>query len=80
MKYICPVCGYPELSEPPRDENGAPSFDMCNCCGVEYGYEDCTPESILKYREEWIKNGCIWLFENDKPIDWSLEGQLNNIE
>ena len=41
-RYICPVCGYAYLEEPPRDEKGRPSFDICDCCGIEFGYEDCT--------------------------------------
>ncbi len=79
VKYVCPICGFPELSEPPRNEFGVPSFDMCNCCGVEFGYEDCTPDEIIKYREKWIKDGCKWALEDDKPANWSLEEQLKNI-
>ena len=79
MKYICPVCGYPELTEPPRNENGNPPFEMCDCCGVEFGYEDCSIDSIIQYRTEWIKNGCNW-FAVEKPLDWLFEEQLKNIE
>ena len=78
MKYICPVCGYPELTEPPRNENGNPPFEMCDCCGVEFGYEDCSIDSIIQYRTEWIKNGCNW-FAVEKPLDWLFEEQLGKL-
>jgi len=35
--YLCPVCGSAEFDEPPYDENGSPSFQMCSC-GFEYGF------------------------------------------
>ena len=39
-KYICPVCGYDRLEEPVYDEIGEPSFEICSCCGVEFGFDD----------------------------------------
>ncbi|MDS0525033.1 hypothetical protein NNC19_05015 [Clostridium sp. SHJSY1] len=78
-KYICPVCGYDELEEAPRDETGRPSFDICDCCGVKFGYEDCTKKSIKKYRDKWIKEGCNWTSEELKPDEWNIEKQLKNI-
>lgn len=78
-KYICPVCGYPNLDEPPRDENGRPSFDICDCCGIEFGYEDCTETNIIEFREKWIKSGAKWFCENEKPSNWDIKEQLRNI-
>ena len=37
--YLCPVCGSPEFDEPPYDENGHASFQMCSC-GFEFGFDD----------------------------------------
>jgi hypothetical protein len=72
----CPVCGL-EQNEPPWGDDGKnPSFDICDCCGVEFGYEDSTPESIESYRKKWIAEGAKW---KRKPENWNLEKQLNNI-
>lgn len=27
--YICPICGYENLEEPPYDEIGEPSYKIC---------------------------------------------------
>ena len=35
--YICPVCGYDGLEEPPYDETGLGNYDICPCCGYEFG-------------------------------------------
>lgn len=40
MKYICPICGYDKLLEPPYDEYNNPSYEICPCCGFEYGFDD----------------------------------------
>ena len=37
---ICPVCGYGELHEPAYDRFGCASFEICPCCGIEFGLED----------------------------------------
>lgn len=78
-KYVCLVCGYPGLEEPPRLENGMPSFDICECCGVQFGYEDCTEERILEYRKKWIKSEGEWFSKESKPDNWSMKQQLKNI-
>lgn len=38
-KFLCPVCGSPEFSEPPYYEDGSASFEMCTC-GFEFGFDD----------------------------------------
>ena len=79
--YICPICGYDKLEEAPFDETGEPSFDICSCCGCEYGYDVVNDKvEIEKYRENWIKHGAKWFYEGDKPKNWSLEKQLKNIK
>lgn len=37
MNYTCPVCYYDKLDEPPYDETGFGSFDICPQCGTEFG-------------------------------------------
>lgn len=36
------------------------SFELCPCCGVEWGYDDATADSALEYRERWIGAGAPW--------------------
>lgn len=79
-KYICPVCGYSELDEPPYDlETNAPSFNICPCCGCEYGYDDATPQAKTNYRKKWIAQGANWFKPDRKPVSWDLELQLKRI-
>lgn len=75
----CRVCGYLQ-DDPPWGENGnCPNYDICDCCGVEFGYEDCNLTSILTFRNQWLKNGAKWKNFKYKPINWSLEEQIKNI-
>lgn len=32
--YTCPVCAYERMPYPPKN------YNICPCCGVEFGYED----------------------------------------
>ncbi len=80
-KYICPICGYDKLDEPPYGENGEPSFEICPCCGFEYGYDDFDQHYTFEsYRANWLKKGAKWVDKDLKPNDWDLEKQLTNIE
>lgn len=36
--YTCPICGYDKLNEPPFDQNGEGSFEICPSCNNEFGY------------------------------------------
>ncbi|MCD6620003.1 hypothetical protein [Aeromonas veronii] len=75
----CRVCGY-ELDDYPWGEDGnSPTWDICSCCGTEFGYEDCTLPSVRKKRQDWIAHGCEWFEKKSKPINWSLEHQFENI-
>ncbi|WBW98367.1 hypothetical protein [Oceanirhabdus sp. W0125-5] len=77
-KYTCHVCGYSDLDEAPWEGN-IPTHNICDCCGVEFGYEDCKEENVEKFRCKWINNGCIWFNKELKPDDWDYEKQLENI-
>lgn len=75
----CRVCGW-VLAEPPWGEDGrSPSYEICSCCGCEFGYEDCRASGILTYRKKWIDSGGVWFSPKDKPEGWSLEDQLKQI-
>lgn len=58
---LCPACGNKSRNKDfrPYDNLGYPSYDICSCCGIEYGF-DCEPDSTendwKNYRERWIRN------------------------
>jgi hypothetical protein len=77
--FICSICGL-ELDEKPwGDDLLSPTFDICPCCGVEFGYEDCQLNAIRAYRKNWLQNGSPWCEPKEKPPQWSLEIQLKNV-
>lgn len=54
--YACQICGFLQLSPPWGDDGNTPLFDICNCCGVEFGYENTTIQTIKQYREQWLSD------------------------
>jgi len=80
MKYLCHVCGYPDLDEPPYDPvTGSASFDICPCCGCEFGYSDPKPASNKPFLREWIRFGTPWHEPGSKPLHWDAKQQLKGI-
>ena len=75
----CRICGLLCDTNQWGNEEELPSYDICDCCGVEFGYEDYTLDSIRKYRNNWLKNGAKWFNPKAKPDNWSLREQMNNI-
>ena len=76
---FCKVCGY-QLNYLPWGEDGkTPCFDICPCCGVEFGNEDYTEESLKEYRAKWINEGAHWFDPKLQPQNWSLQEQISNI-
>jgi hypothetical protein len=45
--YLCPVCGYDKLEDPPRDFTICPSFDDAFA-------------SHSELRAKWLRNGAQW--------------------
>lgn len=77
--YACRVCGWGQ-AQPPWGETGKfPTHDICDCCGVEFGYEDSTPASGRQYRQVWVEGGCQWFDPSARPAAWSCEEQAKNI-
>ena len=72
----CRVCGWNQDELPWGDDGLTPSFEICDCCGVQFGYEDCTPTAISGFRKKWIDSGAKWFNPDARPLDWSLEVQL----
>jgi hypothetical protein len=62
---------------------GMPSYEVCDCCGYEFGNDDepgtGRPVSFETYRKEWIRQGCQWFSPNKKPEDWRLDEPLRNL-
>lgn len=77
-EYICRICGL-EQKSPTWDEEGSSSYNICHCCGVEFGIQDTPYDGVVEYREEWIQNGAQWSSPKMKPDGWDLEKQLKNI-
>ena len=72
----CPVCGYgPALGGAAlgfaSTEDLRCSFEICDCCGCEYGYSD----NMANY-QRWVADGCPWRYPKLRPLNWSLEDQL----
>ena len=73
-EFTCPVCGYAHLHRPAWNES--PSFEICPCCGVQFGYDDSMiPHAVL--RQFWLSRGASWCSNFTKPpVDWSPFTQL----
>jgi len=79
IEFHCRICGLREDVPPWGDDGKTPQFDFCNCCGVEHGYQDCSPAGSRKFRADWIASGGVWSDERSRPIGWQLEQQLGQV-
>ncbi|WP_323739765.1 hypothetical protein [Acinetobacter oleivorans] len=77
--FACRICGFIQPEEPWGEDGENPNFDICDCCGVEFGYEDYTKASVKTYRKKWLEAGANWWTSKEKPKDWDIEKQLQNI-
>jgi len=59
---------------------GAPSYDVCDCCGFEFGNDDepgtGNAVSFERYRSDWQEEGCPWFAPERRPEGWCLADQL----
>ena len=70
----CPVCGWGPFEEAYESAQELRwSYDICDCCGCEYGYDDNEA-----HYEEWVSECCKWFESKLKPKDWSLESQAQH--
>lgn len=75
--YFCHVCGAPLGDFAPWGEDGlSPTHGICDCCGVEYGYEDYNLSSLITFKANWLSSGGQWKNPKAKPMGLSLERQL----
>ena len=73
----------PDNLVPPYSQYfGEPSYEVCDCCGCEFGNDDepgtAPPLTFRQYREEWMADGGRWFEPSRKPQDWTLEQQLKD--
>lgn len=79
-QWFCPVCGLPLGDFAPWGEDGrTPTYDICPCCGVEWGNEDTDRKSRCEFRRRWLASGAEWFCPQERPRDWSLDRQLKNV-
>jgi transcriptional regulator with XRE-family HTH domain len=71
MTYFdCPVCGYDQLTKPPRD------FYICPCCGTEFELDD-DERTLQELRSKWIDRNMTWFSRaTPPPKDWNPYRQL----
>ena len=75
----CRVCGL-AIDEPPWGiDDQTPTFNYCDCCATQFGYQDCTLKAIKNQRERWLISGKVWSNEKVKPKDWSFDKQKRQI-
>lgn len=74
----CRVCGLKQQT-PPWSKDGQPSFDICLCCGAEFGCDDVKAIDILHRRKDWLASGAVWRDPSSQPQGWSLMAQLEEI-
>lgn len=75
----CRVCGVTQALPPWGDDGRTPSFEVCDCCGTEFGYEDSTAASTRNARSAWITKGAPWFDVKARPEGWDLEAQLQHV-
>ena len=80
-RYKCRVCGLDQSPDLPWGENGDhASFNICSCCGVEFGYEDDSLQNCLSVRRHWVEiRRCAWFAPKEQPTDWNMPAQIRAI-
>lgn len=81
--YVCPVCGFGGLWDPPVLAVALPSYTFCPCCKYAWAtVEASTEENYATHRRQWIWDGCrFWLdgLGGPQPEPWSPADQLKSI-
>jgi hypothetical protein len=76
VSYTCPVCGFPELTEPHVDPTGEPTYSICPCCGIQFGADDLE-HTHAELRSTWLADGAAWWSQNQpQPEGWDARAQL----
>ncbi len=76
----CPVCGYPDLAEPPRSPTGGASYEICPSCGFQFGVtDDDDGISYDEWRRRWVAEGMPWSSSQSEPAGWDPAEQLARV-
>ncbi len=78
-EHDCRVCGLRQDESIWGADGRCPTYDICACCGCEFGYEDCDPAGVRRHRESWVASGHEWFLPAERPDGWRLEDQLANV-
>ena len=81
MNYICPVCGYPDLKEPPHGKATGGSYEICPSCAFQFGVSDEDRGfTFEQWRRQWIEKGMPWRAVGiETPANWNPKEQLKRI-
>jgi hypothetical protein len=81
VPFVCPVCGYPDLEDPPRGASGAGSLEICPSCGFQFGKSDDDDGwSYAAWRERWVADGMPWdRGSSEPPEGWDPQAQLRTV-
>jgi len=73
-KYTCPVCGNPNLREPPEPW----TYSICSCCRTQFGRNHHGfPGDDERLRQAWIDSGAEWWYKKESPPpDWDPFEQM----
>jgi len=72
----CRVCGYDNEFLIWGESGNLPSFEICPCCGVQFGYSDETEEDCNFYRTFWAQNEALkWFSPKLRPDNWNWDEQ-----
>lgn len=78
MEFTCPICRYAGLYEAPYDERGYGSYEICPCCGFEFGLDEGTDReaAFVAWRAQWLRDGCPWFSSiRTAPEGWDALAQ-----
>lgn len=81
-RFICPICGFPDLKEKPRNTEGGGSYEICPSCGFQFGVtDDDRGNTYEEWRQKWIERGMPWDAEETAvpPRGWDPQKQLARI-
>jgi hypothetical protein len=81
VKHTCPICGFPELNEPPRSRSGGGSYEICPSCGFQFGVTDDDQHiTYAEWRERWRAGGMKWSSHQKPPAGWDPATQLAQVD
>jgi hypothetical protein len=84
IQNLCPVCGF-DLDRPSWLNDRTPSFEICPCCGIQFGYHDLSKNrktrelTYIAWRVKWKDSGFRFHHAWLQPLHWDVAKQLKAI-